>query len=350
MIVYVSSYLVLLSFCFIYLSFERENPILLTEKFLFIIGLVPALIFIALRGNVGTDTGNYLNMVQEIASNEGLGPGDFDIEIGFYLLLKGLVLLFSEPRFVVNSISVFVALYCFHLFSKNIESFLIFSLLIFPVFFFDMTMNGLRYGLAFLLAKHASDEYLLGNKLKSFFLLVICIGFQLSGVLVFFLLRKNRFKILNLLYVTLFAIILYLIFQERFSYKFIAYTELESPSVTSGLLPLLVFLACWLNLLLVDSKFNLKFLPLLALEVASFVLARFSYAGIRFQLLILYVFFCFISGINLNVYRRKNYILVISLFFLIGLIGFVGTLKHYTDDIGIPPSPFLPYHFFWESE
>jgi hypothetical protein len=347
MYAYVSSYFVLLSFSFLYFYGVKKESNIAVMKTFFFVGLIPSMLFIVLRGNVGTDTGNYLQMVQDISFNPEGSHKDFDVEIGFYILLKGLLLLFSEPHFIVNSISFFIALYCFHLFSKNGEGFLIFSLLIFPVFFFDMTMNGIRYGLAFLLAKHASDEYYSGNKFKSLFLLFACIGFQLSGILVFVLFRVNKFKFLNLIYAILFAIIFYLIFQERLSYKIIAYAEFVSPSIASGSLPLLLFLACYLNLLLIDGGFGRRFMPLLALEAVSFLLAKFSYAGLRFQLLILFVFFCFISGIEFEKYGRKK-MLVVSLFCMIGFIGFVGTLKHYIDDIGVPPSPFLPYHFFWE--
>lgn len=347
MYAYISSYLVLLTFCFLYLFLEAKESNAISIKAFFITGLIPAIFFVVFRGNVGTDTGSYLQVIEYIIFDSFGDTGDIDIEIGFYLLLKGLIFLFSEPRFVVNAISFFITIYCFYLFSCDRIRFLIFTLLIFPLFFFDMTMNGLRYALSFLLAKHAADEYAINKRLKSLILLICCVGFQLSGVLVFFLLRVRQFKILTLIYTFIFGCIFYALFQERLIYKYAAYADLESPSIFSGLLPLIIFFACYICLILVDRRFAKKFMLLFVLEVASFVLAKFTYAGLRFQLLLLFVFFCFISEIDLKAYG-KNKILVLSLFFLIGFVGFSGTLRHYINDAAMPPSPFLPYHFYWD--
>jgi EpsG family len=348
MYAYVSSYLVLLSFCSFYLFLETKKSDTVLIKVLFFVGLIPSIIFVIFRGNVGTDTGTYLQMVQDIGLNPTAERNDFDIEIGFYLLLKAFSSLFHHPRVVINLVTAIIATYCINIFSRSKEQFLVFSFLVFPLFFFDMTMNGLRYALSFLLAKHASDEYANNNKFKSLVLFVACISFQLSGLLVFLLLRIRNFKFSTIAFALPLAMIFYSIFDERLAYKFIAYTQLESPDFLSGVLPLGVFLACYFNMMLIDRKFVKKFIPLLILEVASFILAKFTYAGLRFQLLILFVFFCLISEVNLNEYKRK--VVVLFLFFLIGLIGFAGTLKHYVDDANMPPSPFLPYRFFWEEE
>ena len=348
MYVYIGSYLILLLFCFFYLFLLVEYQNTASLKIFFFIGLLPSMAISTFRGNVGTDTGTYLQMVKDIDFNILSERNDFDIEVGFYLLLKAFLYFFNSPRIVVNSVTLVISIYCFNLFSKSKEKFVTFSLLVFPLFFFDMSMNGLRYGLSFLLAKHASDEYSVNNKFKSAVLLLACISFQLSGVLVFSLLRVRNLKLSTLATVLPFAIIFYLIFDERLAYKFIAYTQLESPNILSGSLPLGVFLACYFNTFLIDRKFIKKFTLLLILEVGSFVLAKFTYAGLRFQLLVLFVLFCYISEISLNNCKRKK--VVLFLFFFIGLVGFAGTLKHYVDDVDMPPSPFLPYRYFWEEE
>ena len=346
MFVYVGSYALLLYFLILYFCIFRDESNAPMRRSFLLAGLAFSIVFVVFRGDVGTDTANYLAMAQKIDVDSGVELVDLDVEVGFYWLLKGLVFLFSDPRIAINSISFFIAIYSLHLFSRSDEEFLVFALLLFPVFFFDMTMNGLRYGLAFLLAKHASDEYRLGNKSKSIIYLAGSVGFQLSGVLVFFLLWMDKFKISTFILSLLFAIVFYLIFQERLDSKFAAYAQLQSPGVLSGTLPLLLFVACLLNLYLMSPEIGRKFIPLLIFEVLAFVVAKFTYAGLRLQLLVLFVFFCSISSIDQRAWTKKKMV-AIPLFFLIGLLGFMGSLKHYVEDISTPPSPFLPYHFFW---
>lgn len=349
MYVYILSYFFLL----LCLSIASLSPIgkysPSSMRLLSFIGLIPAILLVGLRGDVGTDTATYLLMASDLMDGEVNNPENLNIEFGFLWLLRFLIFLSGEPRFSINVLSLIIAFYSFFIFSKNRESIVIFSLLVFPVLFFDMSMNGLRYGLSFLLAKHASDVWLSNKKAKSLVLLIGCIGLQLSGILVFFLLRLHRLRFLNLIYVLPFAIVFYGVFQGRLTDKFIVYAQLESPSLLSGLLPLAIFFACYLCLLLVDFRFAKRFMPLLILELLSFFLAKFTYAGLRVQLLILFVFFCLISEIDLKAYGQRK-LLIVFIFFFIGFIGFIGTLRHYIADADVPPSPFLPYHFFWEEQ
>jgi len=77
-------------------------------------------------------------------------------------------------------------------------------------------------------------------------------------------------------------------------------------------------------------------------------LTSVSYAGLRMQLLVLFVCFCSISTIQLKEYRYKRN--VILFLFIIGLFGFIGKLNNFNDEMKDSGSPFLPYHFYWEAE
>jgi hypothetical protein len=318
-----------------------------SRRAVFLLGMLPAIFFVVLRGNVGTDTGNYLDMAGELAINLNSSHEDFDVEIGFFLLLKGLVAVVGEPHIVINTISLAIVIYAFRLFSGSMERIVVFSLLVFPVFFFDMSMNGLRYALAFLVAKDASDRWDNGRPVVSIMLVTLCVSLQISGLLVFLLLRSSAFKARNLVLVLPFIALFGFAFADRLAYKFAAYQMLESPGSASGLLPLLIFFGAYIAVCMGDKLLVHKFAFLAVLEALSFILARFTYAGLRFQLLILFVFFCSISSITFTNYAgRKN--IVVGCMLMVGFVGFLGSIKHYVDDMGALPTPFLPYTFFWE--
>lgn len=349
MYVYVVPYLILVSYAFALTGMAEGRLDGLSKRAIFLVGLLPAILFVVFRGNVGTDTGNYLGMVEEIGANLTASHEDFDVEIGFFLLMKGLTLVFGDPHVVVNLVSLSIALYAYRIFSGSTERILVFSLLIFPIFFFDMSMNGLRYALAFLVAKDSADRWARDQRTKSVILLVLCVTLQVSGLLVFLLLRLGTFSRRAVLYIVPLLALFFYLFWERLAYKFLAYQMLESPGAASGLLPLVIFFAAYAVVSLADSQLWRRFSVLALLEALSFVLARFTYAGLRFQLLILFVLFCAISSISLQSYAKGKNIVVMCLF-VIGFVGFLGSLKHYLDDSGVPPSPFLPYTFFWEAK
>jgi hypothetical protein len=336
-------FLVLIQFVFYMLPPAYKN--LTNAKLLFFIGLIPTFLVVCFRGDVGTDTWNYLGMAETLI--QGGDASGLDVELGFLVFLKGLVLFFHSPRFVVNFISLLILVYAYGLFSKSIQRMFIFSVLIYPVFFFDMSMNGLRYGLAFLLAKHASDCLSSNRGRAAMVLLILAISMQMSSILVFILLQANKIKISHIKYLLPVTLIFIVFFQERLLYKYSAYQTLESAGPLSGLLPLLLFVTTYCVLTLLSKAFSKKLFLLLVIEVASFSLASVTYAGLRFQLLALFALFCFVSDIRFDKYTHKK--AVITLLCIVGFVGFLGKMRNFSDGADLPPSPFLPYHFYWEA-
>ena len=316
------------------------------RKIFFIAGIFVTFLVVILRGDVGTDTATYLDMAQRIEANSSVSATELDVEMGFYWMLKALIFLTSDPRIVINSISGIIVFYAYYIFSKSDERFLVFVFLIFPIFLFDMSMNGLRYGLAFLLAKHASDK-LKENIGISAFLLTLSILFQISGILVFSLLVVKRINFKSIFILVILSFLLFFLFQERLEYKLTSYMQLQSPSVLSGLFPLIIFGLTFFAALITGGIISKNIVLLLVLEIVMFALAKLTYAGLRFQLLILFVFFCRISDLSFSKFQEKK-ITNIFIFLLIGLIGCFGTYKHYIDDYGMGPSPFIPYEFYWD--
>lgn len=346
MFVYIFPYICVLLYAFNYLVLNGSKTTAFNKiaaRLLFL----PAIAIVMFKANVGTDTENYRYFAETILLDPLILAQDLDIENGFYWLLKVIVNITDSPRFTVNFISATIALYSIFLFSNNRNSIIIFSLLIFPVFFFDMTMNGLRYGLAFLFAKQAFDYFESRRKFLSLPFVALCASMQITGVLVYLLLIIKNLNFKVLLNLTLITIIVGNLFWNRLAEKLFSYSEMYSPNIYSGLAPLSIFTACYLVLLRYRNKVDLNIHLMFLLEILSFVMAKYSYAGLRFQLLILFSLFCAISTYKLDSYKNKK--IVLTLFLIIGLIGFVAKLKNFADDYGNPPSPFMPYTFLWEA-
>ena len=346
MYVYIFSYICVLIYAFNNIVLNGSKTIAINKmvaKLLFL----PAIAIVMFKANVGTDTENYRYFAETILLDPLILAQDLNIEYGFYWLLKVIVNVTDSPRFTINIISACIALYSIFLFSNNRNSLIIFSLLIFPVFFFDMTMNGLRYGLAFLFAKQAFDYFESKRKFLSLTFIALCASMQITGVLVYLLLIIKNLNFKVFINLTLISIIVGYLFWNPIVKKFISYSEMYSPNIYSGLAPLSIFTACYSVLLRYRNKVDLNIHFMFLLEILSFVMAKYSYAGLRFQLLILFSLFCLMSTYKLDSYKNKKTVLI--LFLIIGLIGFVAKLKNFADDYGNPPSPFMPYTFLWET-
>ncbi|MBM5573550.1 hypothetical protein GKO28_03365 [Deefgea sp. CFH1-16] len=161
--------------------------------------MIPAFFIIVLRGNVGTDTAVYLQMVLDILSGM-----EVDTEYGFVLVVKFFDFLGFNSHFIVNFISGFVVIYSVFIFSSSREKFCVFVMLIFPYFLYDMSMNGIRYGVSFLLAFHAAIAYKNKDIVFTCFLIVLSIAMQMSGILVFVLLLLPSFRKRDVFIITIF--------------------------------------------------------------------------------------------------------------------------------------------------
>ena len=125
-----------------------------------------------------------------------------------------------------------------------------------------------------------------------------------------------------------------------------AYTDVYAPSITSGLFPILIFLL--LFYLFKKNMYALK-VPrilylILILEIISFIIAKFTYAGLRFQNLFLFVLLVFVVQ-NLNLLNFKTFSKKLIFISCLSLSLFVKNISTIAPD-GI--SAFVPYNFYWE--
>ena len=351
MIYYIFPYFYILIFSLVLYS---SNIKLVKAWHIFIL-LLPAVLVFTLRGNVGTDTYYYLGLLDDYMY---YGESAAKYEPGFEFLGKTLIYLGLSPRFALASIGLITTLILCKAYSASKRQMLVFTLLVFPLYFFDFTMNGIRYGLSFSLATIAVDS-LYKKKYRSATIWgLIAFSMQYSAALVILpfvgVLVKKRyiFILISLLAVAFVASPdIFSLITDRIAGKTDAYSDIVAPSIISGLAPLLIVIMMYASFLYFNrNKPYSKLIHIvLLLEVLSFILTKFTYAGLRFQGVFMY---CMILYIKYNLdtidprYIRK-YVYFLILLSIIGILLFIKNISVIVDG---DMSPFLPYKFFWEEQ
>ena len=227
---------------------------------------------------------------------------------------------------------------------------ILFSLLLFPIFFYDMTMNSLRYGLSFSICAVALDA--LYNKKNLLFILlsILAISIQYSSfliVLVFTIFKLERKYLIGLI-VLIAVAIPFLALNISYLYdKQDAYKDIYSPGAASGVGPLLLF-----SIIFITYYFDagegrpskLLFL-ILALEMASFALAKITYAGLRLQMLFLFTLILLIKQEYFLIKKKREYLLILL---LVGNFAFLLTARALSTVVEDQTTPSIPYKFFWQ--
>jgi hypothetical protein len=307
--------------------------------------ILPATLISILRGNVGTDTFTYLNYFRALNLSD-----DLKFEPGFEFLSRFLKIFLINERLILSLISFLIILLIVRAFSYTKEQIVLFSILLFPLFFYDMTMSALRYGLGFSISMY-SIHNLNRFKFKTAVILgLLAIIIQYSCILIlscFFLFKLKKFYIL--ITICFFSLALFLL-NFNFSYfyeKQDFYKDTVSPSATSGLGPLLVFIALtFLYFLSFKNSGQRKILLLIVIfELLSFLVAKISYAGLRLQMLFLFTLIIFLKE-ELIFLQKKN--LFFYSLFLMGMFSLFLNLKNISLEIENNAYPFLPYKFFWQ--
>ena len=349
MFFYLFPYLFLL-FVSLNLFFSRLQKIKPWHLFFMV---MPAFFVFFLRGNVGTDSFFYLGLFEDYSL---YGESKSKFEPGFEYLGKFLMALGIPPRFgvaMVGAITTFILCYSF---SKSKNQMAIFALLLFPLFFYDFTMNGIRYGLSFSVATLAID-CLYRKKYWQFSIWsIIAFSIQYSAVLVLMpfvsaLIRKKYLLGIGILLLGSFIIFpeYFTFITDRISGKREAYSEIYAPGVTSGLAPLLVVLAMYLNFIWFHRKENYSKLihMIFIFELLSFIMAKFTYAGLRFQGAFMFAMLIFLKNNTENIpfVRKYTFNLILISFFSIAIF-----LKNITTVVQGELTPYLPYKFYWEEQ
>ncbi|WP_322091103.1 EpsG family protein [Limnobaculum zhutongyuii] len=318
-----------------------------SANILLFFAMFPMAFIVVFRGDVGVDTATYIQLIQYIQDT----PGYTNIfEPFFELLIYVFSIMGLNAREIVSLLSVITIIILLYSSYKIEKRLVIFSSCIVPMFFFDMTMNGIRYGLSFSIIL-LGLSFLIRNRSALFWMCILLsslIQFSgaLLGLLVYFLYTK---RIRVFIYSLLLLIPLLFVFSGYLINKVEAYQGAYVSSGLSGvstlLITLLVLFTWCTNK---DMRYGNLFvlLTIFSLTLLSYVLAQYTYAGLRVQNIVAYTLFLMIM-VNFKQLSHTDYKIIFLLFF-IGLISFAFKMKNFYDGEGIGLSPFVPYHFYWD--
>lgn len=344
MLYYLIPYITLvLPVCMMYISKINLKSYRLFLSFF----LLPAILIVILSGDVGTDKESYYSWI----GNTFNGNMDKVVyEPGFKYFSYSLSFIEPDVFFIIPTIGLITSIFLILSYSSNKWQLLIFTFFIFPFFYYDMTMNGLRYGLSFALASFAA--YNLSKKKKNtlmfFVFSLLAISMQYSSFIIVFLIYLSQMK-LKKIHILLFIVFGYALYSmldfTYFDNKVDVYKDISRPSGLSGIGPLLLFLIIFIFNWYLQKKLSIIFFIIFGLEIISFIISLNSYSGLRFQNLVIFCLMLFIAHFQKINDFKKQYLI---LFFLIGCISISMKMRNFASEENLVDTPFLPYEFYWE--
>ena len=341
MTIYLAVYSFYLFFVGVGLTQARAKPWIL-------FGLLPMLFIVLLRGNVGVDTPKYVQAVEFIRNADTYL---FIFEPGFEYLILLLSKVVTEDDLVIKLIAVLSTSFLVAARWSTAIRVQVLSLVVIPYYFLDMTMNGLRYGLAFAILIFSLDNLVANRNLRFAGWTVLSISIQATSLYVAGLLHtlfRPNFRIVSLVFVVVAAV--GFIGAEYILEKVQANSELFIASPTAGLAPLLLSLLCLLGCWSehrIRKEHSTKILILFALTFLTYVVTQFSYAGIRLQQLNFFTILLFIiCAFEMSKVERSRSVLFMLI--LVCILGTAFRLNNFNSEAGLEPSSFAPYRFSWQ--
>lgn len=317
---------------------------------------IPFLMFISIfRGDVGVDTYTYLTNIRYII----VGERESVFEPGFEILIRVIGFFGFNEREIMMSLSFLIScilFFSFYKLEKNKPYILLF--LVIPTFYFDMTMNGIRYGLSFSIIVYAISLYIKKGSLLSYAFLSLMAGSVhisglLLGLLLLFIVNRKSWSIyiiLGSVAITCVCLFVYLVGSEGFIFnKINAYSDMQSPSFGSGFSIMLISCLTLFHFLIFENNCKDKFfICIMGFTLASFTffISQISYAGLRLQGVVLFLIFIVYAVKARQLYDRKWDCFIAM--FAIGVLSFIFKLNNFIDGENIGFSPFIPYRFIWE--
>jgi hypothetical protein len=322
---------------------------------------LPLILLAVLRGDVGTDTLSNLINAQDVI--QWGGQSSTPDEFGYVFLMRFLATFISDPRLIVAVISLLAAILFFVMLHLWESGKCVYSLVFVPLFFFSLTMNTLRVGIAFPLA--VISVLLLEKKqyVKFSICALAAVTIQMTAVILLPLLLlarrgarspskwityRSMSRVLYALIVGLPIVYIgYNVFKERIVSKLLLYyfESLYSHEGMSGIFPLVMSVVCCLVAIQFCEKTH-RYLGVIfvLIQVVFYRITLISYAGLRFQAMAL-----FAQVLALSYWARRP-IRGIQLAIVLLLCGLAlsGTIRNFADSDS-EPYAFTPYQFVWES-
>jgi hypothetical protein len=305
-------------------------------------------LLVLLRGAIGPDTPMYQQSIELIQSKESFA---FIFEPGFELIILAIGRLTSDSLLTTKIIALitFLVVFSSNWFSPFAGQIISFAFM--PYFLLDMTMNGLRYGLAFAICLYSLSLFYHKNYLQLTFAGFFAILIQISSVYVLgFLNLLFNPGLKNLFIVILLAGIILSSSFEYLSFKASVNQDLRIVSPTSGVAPFLLssvsIAGAWSNAA-IRTNYSKQFCILFLMSLITYGLTFLSSAGLRFQQLNLFTILLavILAGTSAGVTNSKPIYLSAL---LVGVLGSIFRFNNFISQAGLDSSSFMPYRFFWE--
>lgn len=331
------------------LFWDRTYPKI---KAIYYTGFIYVCIIVVFRGDVGTDTGTYEDIINGISL---ITLGNQATEIGFNFSVVLLKLTGISSNAII--LRLLTAVYMFLLFliireaKANFQQIILIFFI--PATVFVFSMNTLRLGISinlFILAL----LFFKRNRILFYSFLFLSISFHVTIVLVmplFFIFQKNNIrKLLSIFFLLFLAIIFFIIFHQHIGNKLELYSDYSSPNPYSGLSSVLSFMMLipFIWTYPTNSRYKIFFISVMTMLISiSFVIAKFSYAGLRMlQLYVLFspIIFVYMSNIKYGTQQLKKHSFWLLLFATFIYALFI--LKNFFDSSGSSYG-FIPYSFIF---
>lgn len=308
---------------------------------------LPMLALVLLRGNVGVDLPMY---VQSIALIQENGSPLFIFEPGFELLILGLANISNTPEIIAKLIATLTTALLLFTKWRTKTAYQALGLGIIPYFYLDMTMNGLRYGLAFATTLVALNFLIAIQRVRYISSSMIAASVQVTSLYLTALTQLFLRPSWKYMLPTIFALpAVAILGSDYFLYKVSANAELGKPGVTSGLAPLLLsavmLTGCWSDRRL-RGFYRIRLLILAALTVLTYGITQLSYAGLRLQQMNYFFIFTFLiyAGESLNLKTSKPILITLV---VTSILSTALRLNNFQSEAGVGDAPFVPYKFHW---
>ncbi len=310
----------------------------------------------AFRGAVGTDTQAY-EAISSLVRQDGVFASGVEPIFGSVLHLFHLSGLGDVG--VIRMIAVLDAALLMIYLSRSTDDERYFLLAVFlPAFFYAYVMNTLRIGLASIIFLLVGQRLAQRKTLDSGGLALMAMsGLTHYSAVVFPLFFLGVFKRWSRSLVLggvglciLGGLVVVVVSPGYVMTRLQAYDGFAAPSRFSGLSGVIqvaiMVLAAWKSDLPADLKTRLVTVSI-ALVAVFIGVTQFSYAGLRFLDLVIFIcpvaILCAhgLNGVNMNSRVR-------SLMLMFGVVSAVFVFRRFLNEPPGGPAPFLPYHFLFE--
>lgn len=303
-----------------------------------------------LRGNVGTDTANYEVMVGVLRSPTAW----YGVEPGFAALTAALGV-FSPSDIMLVRLLAIVFIMGLVRFVWRSDKDELFYLLVFyiPASFYQHSMNAVRLGLASIFILLATQNFRRNNRAGMIAWLLVGFSFHYSTALIAIYLAavgrvfKLKASALVFIFVALALGGLSLIYNNYLWLRIGNYQEYSSPeklSGTSQVVIVLMVLAGVMGSRLASFERWLLLSSGLALLLMFWLMAHYTYAGLRFLDLIKFMFPLAIliahgrGGLQMNAVTRGSLAGA-------GIVATASVLRSFAISAGQGKTPWLPYEW-----